>query len=167
MSTLFESAQLPRCPQCEEPYRPGSAFCGNCGASLPGTTNDDTTDNSGDAQATATFAPVPGYADQPNYDLSREPSPWASPDSTQYTPTNAVSSAYPETFPSPENDQHGRTDARSGLVGLPDQPRGIRGLFLGMIAMVLIGAVFALYLYDAWLSDSARSTVEGWLPWLD
>ena len=41
-----------------------------------------------------------------------------------------------------------------------------RGFLLGLLAVLLILAVLAVYIYAAWLSDSNRSTIEGWLPWM-
>ena len=163
MSTVSESAQLPRCPQCDEPFRPESAFCGNCGASLAGASTDDAMGNPADTQATATFAPLPDYTGQYDYDVVRDPSPWAPPGSSDYTSPPVFDGA----ATSGGNHQTKLTDARSASIGPSQQQQGIRGLFLGILAMILIGAVLALYLYDAWLSDSARTTVEGWLPWLD
>jgi hypothetical protein len=44
-------------------------------------------------------------------------------------------------------------------------PRGMRGFWLGVLAALIILAVLALYIYASWLGDSARSTIDGWLPW--
>lgn len=168
MSTQTESAQSPRCPQCHEPVRPGSAFCGNCGASVSNNASRPVNDDAGDDQATATFIPVSSSKVEEADYISSESSPWASPESDHYAAPTAVSDP-PSTTPGMY--QSDTTEARPELVGhppaQPEQPQGVRGLFLGILALILIGAVFALYLYDAWLSDSARATIEGWLPWLE
>lgn len=157
MSTNAESAQLPRCPKCKETIRPGTAFCGNCGTSVSEITNVPPVESASDSDATASFIPVAGDARDSDSGTTREPSPWAPPSSSDYAPAATLMS---------ESTDAG-TPAPS-VIDTPQeqQPRGIRGLLLGTLAIILIAAVFSLYIYDAWLSESARSTVEGWLPWL-
>ncbi|CAN5298364.1 hypothetical protein BH24CHL2_BH24CHL2_2920 [soil metagenome] len=158
MSTQSQSDQV-RCPQCHEPVRPDSAFCGNCGAAMSGTTTPDTRDD----QATTTFTPIPSNDRNVDYP---EPSPWAPPDSDRYVaPDNYERSTGLSSDPN-------ATVIGSHPVFADESPRAaapqsIRGFFLGILAMLLIATVLSLYLYDAWLSDSARDTVESWLPWLN
>lgn len=152
-------AQL-RCPQCDEPVLRDSAFCGNCGASLPGS------DTERDDQATTTFTPVSSEEGDGGYRVGSEPSPWASPDSDRYVPPQL----YDGTVPSEYDPNATMIGSQSDYLAARDEPagpQGVRGFVLGLIGLVLIAAVLALYLYDAWLSDSARETVESWLPWLE
>lgn len=159
MSTQPQSDQT-RCPRCDEPVQPDSAFCGNCGAVMSGAADQNVAP---DDQATTTFSPI--SSNDRNVDYP-EPSPWAPPDSDRY--------AAPESY---EPSSGVSNDPNSTVVGAhpvfldesarAGGPRSIRGFFLGLLAMLLIAAVLALYLYDAWLSDSARETVESWLPWLN
>src|SRR5665811_1550409 len=86
MMVTQSGAERQRCPECHEPVRPDSAFCGNCGASLSGMTTSDVTDDADDDQLTTTFVPVSSHAMDTDYQPDSEPSPWASPDSAHYTP---------------------------------------------------------------------------------
>ncbi len=166
MNSQPHPEQHHRCPQCHEPVRPDSAFCGNCGASLAGVTAGNEVGDSSDEQMTATFVPVSSSAGDAEYKPVSEPSPWAPPDSDHYIPPTRFDQ------PAPAAGEPNATMLASRPDFVDDTPRragpqGVRGLFLGTLAMILIGAVFSLYLYDAWLSDSARATVESWLPWLE
>jgi hypothetical protein len=140
----------PVCPHCGHENIPGAAFCARCGQSL-----DDNAPPAEvidveptDSQATSAYAPVTSTVTAPSA------SPWARPDALDTDP--------------------GQTTALPAYVPISDvaaapvvrQPRGARGFVLGVIAVLLILAVLALYIYAAWLSDSARSTVDGWLPWM-
>ncbi len=159
MSTQPQSDQDLRCQQCHEPVRPDSAFCGNCGATMSGTTTPDTRHE----QATTTFSPI-----SPNDRIRTysEPSPWAPPDSDRYVAPDSY-----ERPTSVSSDPNATViDSHPVFVdeaAIAEKPQSIRGFFLGFLAMLLIVAVLSLYLYDAWLSDSARDTVESWLPWLE
>lgn len=141
----------PICPECGHVNIPGAAFCARCGRALgdespPG----DAIDVTSDSQATSTFEPVTSTVTAPSA------SPWARPGSIDSDP--GLTTALP-------------TPAYVPVPGLrpssdPGRPRGARGFWLGAVAMLLMLAVLAVYLYAAWLSDSARSTIDGWLPWM-
>jgi hypothetical protein len=146
--------------------RPDSAFCGNCGAALSGLTSNSQSDNAREDQLTTSFAPVASPTMDTEYQPVSEPSPWASPDSAHYTPP----SMYDGQTASSRDPNVTVIGAAPGVSYEPPQPvgpQGIRGFFLGVLAIILICAVLSLYLYDAWLTDSARETVESWLPWLN
>ncbi|MBA2289331.1 MAG: zinc ribbon domain-containing protein [Chloroflexia bacterium] len=159
MSTQPHSHQDLRCPQCHEPVRPDSAFCGNCGATMSGTATPEIRNE----QATTTFTPISSNDGNVGYP---EPSPWAPPDSDRYVAPDRV-----------EQSTGVSSDPNATVIGShpvfmdesarAERPESIRGFFLGILAMLLIAAVLSLYLYDAWLSNSTRETVESWLPWLN
>jgi hypothetical protein len=149
--TAGQSAERPTCPDCGHVNIPGAAFCARCGRSLddePPT--GDVIDVTSDSQATSTFEPVTSTVTAP------PASPWARPGSIDSDPGLTTALPTPEYLPV--------SDYRSGSD--PGRPRGARGFWLGLIALLLMLAVLAVYLYAAWLSDSARSTIDGWLPWM-
>lgn len=142
----------PVCPECGHVNIPGAAFCARCGKSLDDDAPGEVIDvEPVDTQATSAFAPVTSTVTAP------ERSPWARPDSIagDSGQTTALPTV-PDFVPAP------------GLEPTPvsSAPRGARGFWLGVLATVLILAVLAVYIYAAWLSDSARSTIDGWLPWM-
>lgn len=169
MSTNTESAHLPRCPQCSEPVRPGTAFCGNCGASVSGITHARPADDANDPEATSAFVPVTTGVNDSDQSPASEQSPWAPPASREYASSTAVSPVMANQSAAEANDLFAIDTGTAQDFLTPkaqsSQPESIRGLILGTLAAILIAAVFALYLYDAWLSESAQSTVEGWYPW--
>lgn len=145
------SEDRPTCPECGHVNIPGAAFCARCGRSLgdePPT--GDVIDVTSDSQATSTFEPVTSTVTPP------PASPWARPGPIDSDPGLTTALPTPEYVPV--------SDVRRG--GDLGRPHGVRGFWLGVIAMLLMLAVLAVYLYAAWLSDSARSTIDGWLPWM-
>lgn len=142
--------ERPVCPECGHVNIPGAAFCARCGRSLRDDAAQEVIDvGPDDSQATSTFEPVTSTVTAPS-------SPWARPDPLEGDPgrTSALS-APPTHTPS----------ADFTPVPVTRAPEGTRGFWLGVLAVLLILAVLAVYIYAAWLSDSARSTVDGWLPW--
>jgi hypothetical protein len=142
----------PVCPDCGHVNIPGAAFCAHCGRSLRDDAPVEVIDvEPADGQATSAFEPVTSTVTAPDR------SPWARPDSLAGDAGQTTALPVVKDFiPAP------------GLEPIPISraPRGVRGFWLGVIAVLLIVAVLAVYVYAAWLSDSARSTVDGWLPWM-
>lgn len=147
-----KAAERPVCPECGHTNIPGAAFCARCGRALGnGAPTGDIIDVTSDSQATSTYEPVTSSVTPP------PASPWARPGGVDHDPGLTTALPVAQDFiPAP------------GLEPEPARvrPASPRGFWLGAIALVLILAVLGIYLYAAWLSDSTRSTIDGWLPWL-
>lgn len=146
-------ADRPVCPECGHVNVQGAGFCARCGHSLndDGPVDDVIDVSPSDSQATSTFQPVTSTVSSPSS------SPWARPGSVDADP--GQTSALP--MPDPAT----RMVDAAPLVFTPER-RGPRGFLLGVLALLLILAVLAVYVYVAWLDDSARASVDGWLPWM-
>jgi hypothetical protein len=140
--------ERPTCPTCGHVNIPGAAFCAQCGRSLAdGETEDET-------QVTSTYAPVGA--------TTADRSPWAPPAEGIPPTTDAgQTSALPITSSWTLTNQDATPEP-----AIPHHEESIRGFVLGAIAAVLILLVVLLYIYTAWLGDSTRDTIDGWLPWL-
>ena len=145
------SGDRPVCPACGHVNIPDAAFCSRCGRSLDGDAESGVIAASADSQATSTFEPVTSTVTPPPSSL------WARPDSLDGDPGQTSALPTPPAWTAVVDPTH--LPARR-------EPVGVRGFWLGVIATVLILAVLAIYIYAAWLSDSARDTIDGWLPWV-
>jgi hypothetical protein len=148
---VARAVDRPTCPECGHVNIPGAAFCARCGQSLDGDgSTGEVIDVATDSQATSAFEPVTSTVTPPGA------SPWARPEGIDRDPGLTTE------LPAPEYAPVTPYRATPDLRG----PQGTRGFWLGLVAVLLILAVLAVYLYAAWLGDSARSTVDGWLPWM-
>ena len=147
------AAARPICPECGHENIPDAAFCSRCGHSLNvDAPSDDVIDvELSDSQATSTFQPVTSTVTPPMT------SPWARPGAMDDDP--GQTGALP-------------TSVRDEPIAAPPpmlfarEPQGPRGFLLGVLALLLILTVLATYVYVAWLGDSTRDTIDGWLPWM-
>lgn len=157
------------CHTCGHENIPGAAFCSRCGVSLRG----DTPEESGgpaptdDVETTTAYRPIVD-ASQP-----AQSSPWARPGTDSETiidlePSAEQTSAIPIAEPVPHTESQPATSPPSPTPVPRDHvdDDSIRGFFLGVAGLILIGVVLAVYVYAAWLSDSTRNTIDGWLPWV-
>ena len=146
------------CPTCGHLNIPRAAFCAQCGRSLQGDgTRDAEAQPDDDAQSTSVYTPI----GSPGSDATS--SPWAAPGTSQtiIDVDPGQTTAFPISQPLSYSD-----DSFAAVPELNRAAESIRGFWLGIVAGVLIAAVLALYVYSAWLSDSTRDTVDGWLPWV-
>ena len=167
MNQTTDTAGKPvTCPTCGHENIPGAAFCSRCGISLRGEAPNEssTSEPPDDTEMTTAYRPI--------IDASQPPrsSPWAPPGTTKTIidvdtsaeQTSAIPIARPamdhRPAPAPE-PSHSTTAPREQAQG-----EGMRGFFLGVVGLILIGVVIGLYVYAAWLSDSTRDTIDGWLP---
>lgn len=147
------------CPACGEQNPPDAVFCGNCGTSLRDDHERFTETPTDDDQATSIFEPIR----EPDH---REEQPLWSPE----PPREAIIDVDPGqtgAIPIQKQDHVTTTPDTMPPASMPSQATdsGIRGFVLGTLAIILIAVVIALYVYSAWLSDSARDTIDSWLPW--
>lgn len=141
------------CPECGHENIPGAAFCSRCGHSLNGDAPPDNVIDVelSDSQATSTYQPVTSTVTPPMT------SPWARPGALDTDPGQTSA------LPAPA-----RTDTITPPppMILASDAHGPRGFLLGVLALLLILAVLSAYVYVAWLGDSTRASIDGWLPWM-
>lgn len=146
------AANHPVCPECGYENIPDAAFCARCGHSLDDEPPAQVIDvEPVDSQATSTFRPVTSTVTPP------ATSPWAPPGHKDSDPGQTAALPTP-----PPSDQV----VESPPMVVDRTQTGPRGFLLGMLAVLLILAVLAVYIYVAWLGDSTRNTVDSWLPWM-
>lgn len=146
------------CPACGFTNAPDAVFCGNCGTSLRDGANPGIESPIDDALATSVYVPIREPAE-------REEPPLWSPEPPRDTMLDAdpgQTSAIPvgQTLDYPDAPA-----ANHEPDAVQERQESIRGFMLGTVSIILIAAVIALYVYSAWLSDSMRDTIDGWLPW--
>lgn len=157
------------CPNCGHDNIPGAAFCSRCGISLRGDTpvESSASEPPDDTETTTTYRPI--------IDASQPPqsSPWAPPGSVGRTIIDVDTSAeqtsvIPIARPVTDHRTEPAPEPARSTTAPREQAHGesMRGFFLGVVGLILIGVVFAIYIYAAWLSDSTRDTIDGWLPWV-
>ncbi len=139
------------CPTCGHRNIPGAAFCAQCGRTLD-------EDEPADAQTTSVYSPIGGS------DTSSDAT-WAAPsdDDTIIDVDPGQTTTFPVGGRFSFDDE---PVANAAPAAAYQREQSVRGLVLGIIAMVLIAAVIGLYVYSAWLSVSVRDTIDGWLPWV-
>jgi hypothetical protein len=148
------------CPECGHENLPGAAFCAQCGTTLRVDQDSATEAPFDDAQATSVYVPIgqePEGDDPPLWSPTPPRDPIIDVDPRQ---TSAISIE-----PRPEPGVGTAPTSVAGSATAPQRTESIRGFVLGTVAVLLIAAVVGLYIYSAWLSDSARDTIDGWLPW--
>jgi hypothetical protein len=138
------------CPTCGHSNIPGAAFCAQCGRTLDDGAQDD-------AQTTSVYAPIGGSGTAPD-------ATWAAP--TDDDTIIDVDPGQTTTFPVGGRFSFDDEPVSRSASTAYQPERSIRGLVLGIIAMMLIAAVIGLYVYSAWLSVSVRNTIDSWLPWV-
>lgn len=144
----------PTCPECGHENIPGASFCGRCGASLKGGERVDPPLD--DAQATSVYEPV----------RPADVSPWAPPGTIDVAPADSASQTGALPAREPWSPPVAPASTAADLPPAARHRESPRGLVLGIIAALLIAIVIGVYLYAAWLSDGARDTIDGLLPWV-
>lgn len=113
-------------------------------------------------QTTAAYEPVPshdsGVYRVPDYAADASPAWSAATQSDTYRGEPTQQAVF-----APATGDSGQWPAYQPVYDMsPPAQRGIRGFFLGLLAFVLIGIVFAAYAWQTILSASMRETVLGW-----
>lgn len=147
------------CLNCGRHNKAGSAFCAECGSSLLNGSDESGSEASDeDSQSTVAFVPVrdPGTVDHM--------SSWA-PSGRSGVPAGRhdATSTGVQPLDLPSNPTQNIAEASGKHVG---HDSSMRGFFLGMLGMLLFLTVLMVYIYAAWLDDSARETIDSWLPWM-
>jgi len=146
------------CPVCDAPNGPQSLFCAECGASLDTPAEGDTaayeplpvTD---DSQQTTTFVPSRQAQELPP--TSPHATPGSSPDNGALgTAWDAEPSASPATAPA-------WTQANDAILPIAqNRPTSRRGFFLGLLAFLLMLAVFLLWGWASILDQDTRNSIS-------
>ncbi len=149
MSSMSANARI--CPVCGSPNSAISLFCAECGSSLnapeSGTTGTyERKPAPSDSQTTTAFQPLAsGKHREPVSTVT--PMPVRSPAQTGTWATPAVSQPLGPVVATPN-------------ISVENRPESMRGFFLGVVACVLILAVFLLWAWAAVLDDSTRSSIS-------
>jgi hypothetical protein len=147
------------CELCGRLNKAGSAFCADCGASLEAEADETATDtDNANSEQTVSFAPV--RMTEPS---SHNDSPWAPPDRTERVSRHDDEPWRDAEPPAPVPGLEQSSRSSSGYASSADT--GGRGFFLGLLGVMIILVVLAVYVYSAWLNDATRSTLDGWVPW--
>lgn len=144
------------CPVCDAPNSNLSLFCAECGASMNAPESDDTAaykpiPNDDDAQRTAAFEPG-SFADtsQGATRVTTEP------------PTGGYGSMWQAANASPSPSAPDWSPAN--VTFQPQQagtaPHGIRGFVLGLLAVLLMLAVFLLWTWATLLDQGTRDSIQ-------
>ena len=151
------------CPACNARNTNLSLFCAECGASLNGGTDDgDTTAfaplaDRDDAQHTSVFEPAsrPFDPDERTRIGATDPSDYSTAE-RDYQPYWMGAAS-----PTPASDQvWSSIDPESSLIAYEQAQRGARGFFLGLIAVLLVLAVFLLWTWASLLDQDARDSIQ-------
>ena len=148
------------CPHCGHENLPGAAFCAQCGMNVRGDQDSNTEAPIDDAQTTSVYEPLDQAPD-------RDDSPLWSPQPPRDTIID-VDPGQTSAITVEPRFEHGIGTAPVGDTGSgasPQRTESIRGFVLGTMAILLIAMVVGLYVYSAWLSDSTRNMIDGWIPW--
>ncbi len=172
------------CPVCGARNSGISLFCAECGSSL----NADV-DRTGDTAASPTqpatfqhtepFSPASptrgGTSDRQRWrtgeDLRNDetaPFRTAPRIATSSAPASdrwSTSSNGAATGSFPVDPPH-QGDQPAAVSMVERQATGVRGFFLGLLALLLIGVVLGLYGWTAWLRADLRDTISGWFGFI-
>lgn len=152
------SASTRICPVCNAPNSNLSLFCAECGSSLNAPESDDTAaytplkTSDDDAQRTAAFEPGSFTTESP-----------APPRTESDTPANGYRSTWkspavtPESTPAPAAPTWSAANVRFEPTS---KPQSIRGFVLGLVAVLLILAVFLVWTWAALLDQETRDAIR-------
>lgn len=152
------TASTRKCPICDAPNSNFSLFCAECGASMNAPESDDTAaykpvakGDDDDAQRTAAFEPG-SFAD-------------TSQDATRVTtepPTGEYGSMWQaaNASPSPPAPVWSPADVTFQTQQEAPAAQGIRGFVLGLIAVLLMLAVFLLWTWATLLDQGTRDSIQ-------
>jgi hypothetical protein len=158
MATSESAVERPICPNCGHENIAGAVFCAQCGQSLNGDQPEPSGSGNGDSQTTSVFEPVT------NGGTMASDSPWAPSAAGAAVATDpGQTSALPVSEP---YAWERRAADAAAPVAIATHQESRRGFVLGLIATLIIATVLVLYWYWAWIGDSTRDSIEGWLPWV-
>ena len=130
------------CPVCDAPNASRSLFCAECGASL--------TDSSGDTAPIATSSTVDSQATA----VIPSGGTWADAGTGRQAAATTISPTVEPLTLSPAGDPN------PYLLPVPVAPESRRGFWLGMVALVLMLIVLALWIWGGILADDTRESVR-------
>jgi hypothetical protein len=150
------------CPSCGAKNSSFSLFCAECGASLEAPDADDTSTyrplaDEDDSQATAAFTPATTRNAEPEPEASQTRiappvrstvQPYAPGWDAEPTPQSAPAQSWAE------------AGADHPALTAEAQPESMRGFFLGLVAVLLIGAVLGAWIWAGVLTDGARDSIR-------
>ncbi len=154
-----------RCPVCDAPNSNLSVFCAECGASMNAPDSDDTaaykpisSGSGNETQDTAAFEPGP-FVEEPNNStrVAAESPPGKYGSMWQASNASSSTSTSPP-VPAPVADW-----SPADVTLQPHREAttpGIRGFVLGMIAALLILAVFLLWTWATLLDQGTRNSIQ-------
>jgi len=145
------------CPVCEAPNSNLSLFCAECGSSL----------NAPESDATATYKPVTARDDdaqrtaafEPRAFPTQSPAPLRTEDDARddgYRSTWEAPATSPEPAPAPAppwNPANVRFEPSS-------EPQGVRGFMLGLVAVLLMLAIFLVWTWATLLDQETRDAIR-------
>lgn len=152
------TASTRKCPVCDAPNSNFSLFCAECGASMNAPESDDT----------SAYKPITnGQTNQAQDTAAFEPGSFAdtSPDATRVTtepPTGGYGSMWQaaNASPSPPAPAWSPADVTFQPQQAGTAPHGIRGFVLGLIAVLLMLAVFLLWTWATLLDQGTRDSIQ-------
>lgn len=148
------SASTRICPVCNAPNSNLSLVCAECGSSLNAPESDDTAafkpiaSDEVDAQRTAAFEPTP---------VTREATPSRADDESSSDGYRTSWQAPAATFTEPAPYTPVWNAPAAPVVA---GPRSIRGFVLGMVAALLILAIFLLWTWASLLDQGTRDSIR-------
>lgn len=170
-------APAPRiCPVCGYANSNLSLFCAECGSVLNGR---DSADSAGatspgevDSQQTQAFSPTAPSADdyrQPTASPATETNPTSS-----FTPISDATGRWQAPAPAGSEQTAFTPSAGAGAASTPDYAsatlppysdgdESLRGFFLGVLAIVLILIVAAVYTWTILPNGSLRDSIQSWI----
>ncbi len=165
MTASSTAASARTCPACGARNSSLSLFCAECGASLNG--GDETTTTSSyspfapdaDSQATAAFTPTPTTVD-------------GSDDTRVSRPVTSTVQPFTPSWEKDEPAAPSANDAWSSeVIAYPvtqtGTSGGMRGFFLGLLAVLLILLVLGAWLWAGVLDFSTRDSISSFFSFLD
>lgn len=145
------------CPVCDAPNSSLSLFCAECGASLSVPVEGDTAEytpvatGDDDPQATATYTPA------------RTTRATGTGDSATPAANDGGTSQFSSWSPSPAAALPWQAEPDANFYPTPSAtgaPRSNRGFYLGLLAGLLIVAVFLLWGWAALLDQDSRDSIQ-------
>ena len=156
--TSSNTSSTRTCPVCDAPNNSVSLFCSECGASLDTPASSDTSSylaaDADEAQKTAAFVPATSSSS-------------AKPGST---PAHATPGSSPDPIPASWESTRPATPSADRVWSAPDdgvlplapvrRPSNNRGFVLGLIARLLVLAIFLLWTWASILSQDTRNSIQ-------
>ncbi len=152
------TASTRKCPVCDAPNSNFSLFCAECGASMNAPESDDTAaykpisnGQTNQAQDTAAFEPG-SFTDDPNNSTRMTAEPPPGEHGSTWQAANAS--------PSPPAPVWSPADVTFQTQQEAPSPQGIRGFVLGLLAVLLMLAVFLLWTWATLLDQGTRDSIQ-------